>query len=292
VAASQRGSPQGDDDVPVGVALARLRRRTGITGQELGRRTGMSQAKVSKIETGAINPSPGDVERLARELGAPSLDVDRLARQAEQYRDSMMDWRVGRNDPATWQREIAQLEADARELRIFQPAVISGLLQTSEYARAVLATVQEAWTDSAGRPSGGVAEAVSARVQRQEILDDHTKQFHFVVPETLLRNLLSKPEDMPGQLRRLLDVSQQGNVTLSMIPENERWPYPPFHGFSLLDDRHVIIDLYNTVVVTHGQSDIRLYRHVFEALEGRATRAIEPILEKYRRQYLKLAAEP
>jgi hypothetical protein len=53
----------------------------------------------------------------------------------------------------------------------------------------------------------------------------------------------------------------------------------------------VIIDLYNTVVVTHGESDIRLYRHVFDALESRATRDIEPIIEKYRQRYLRLAAE-
>ncbi|HET8685009.1 MAG TPA: helix-turn-helix transcriptional regulator [Micromonosporaceae bacterium] len=274
----------------MGTALKRLRRRARVTGYELGRRIGMSQAKISKIETGAINASPEDVGLLASELGASPAEIDHLVRQAEQSRNRMTDWRVGRWDPATWQHEIAQLEADAHELRVFQPAVISGLLQTSEYARAVLLSVQEVWTEGF-RPMEGVAEAVSARVQRQEILEDPTKQFHFVVPETLLRNLLSRPEDMPGQLRRLSEVARQENVTLSMIPEGERWPYPPYHGFSLLDDRHVIIDLFNTVVVTDGQSDIRLYRHVFDTLESRAKREIEPIIEKYRRRYLGLAAQ-
>ncbi|HZN20193.1 MAG TPA: helix-turn-helix transcriptional regulator [Micromonosporaceae bacterium] len=285
------GSPPDEEEVPVGAVLARLRRRARLTGQELGRRTGMSQAKISKIETGAANPSPEDVERIARELGASQAQIDHLVQQAEHSRNRMTDWRVGRRDPTTWQHEIAQLEADAHEVRVFQPAVISGLLQTSEYARAVLLSVQEVWTDWMARSSGGVAEAVSARVQRQEILEDPAKQFHFVVPETLLRNLLSRPEDMPGQLRRLSEVAQQDNVTLSMIPEGERWPYPPYHGFSLLDDRHVIIDLFNTVVVTDGQSDIRLYRHVFDTLESRAKREIDPIIEKYRQRYLRLAAE-
>jgi transcriptional regulator with XRE-family HTH domain len=252
----------------------------------------MSQAKISKIETSRVNPSAEDVERLARELGASPSEIDRLARHAGEFRDRMMDWRVGqRDDPTAWQREIAQLEADAHEFRVFEPAVISGLLQTSEYARAVLASVQEVWGDWASRPPGGVAEAVSARVQRQAILDDPGRRFHFVVSETLLQNLLSSPEDMPGQLRRLIEVAQQDNVTLSLVREGTRWPYPPYHGFVLLDDRHVIIDLYNTVVVTHGQSDIRLYRQVFDALESQATREIEPIIEKYRRRYLRLAAE-
>jgi transcriptional regulator with XRE-family HTH domain len=280
------------DDVatPVGVTLARLRRKAGLTGSQLGKRIGMSQAKVSKIETGATSPSPEDVERLATELGADPAEIERLAHQAEDQRDRVMDWRFGRNDPATWQREIADLEAGAGELRVFQPAVISGLLQTSEFARSVFTTVQDAWRDSAGRRTG-VSEAVSARVQRQQILDAPDKQFHFVMPETLLHNPLMGPEEMLGQLKRLRDVAGQDNVTMSMIPQDVRWPYPPYHGFSLLDNRYVIIDLFNTIVVTRGQSDIRLYREVFDALESSATRDIEPILDRHRRQYLKRVGE-
>jgi hypothetical protein len=251
----------------------------------------MSQAKISKIETGAVKPSPEDVELLARVLGAPPEEVEQLARQAAQYRDRMTDWRFGRNDPATWQREVAHLEADATELRVFQPAVLSGLLQTTEYARAVLTAVQEAWTDTVVRRSAGVSDAVSARIGRQVILDDPAKQFHFVVPEASLRNLVTEPEDMPAQLHRLGEVARQKNVTLTMIRDDERWRFPPFHGFLLLDDQHVIIDLFNTNVVTSGPSDLRLYRHVFDALEGRAIRDIDPILEKYRRHYLQLANE-
>jgi hypothetical protein len=58
----------------------------------------------------------------------------------------------------------------------------------------------------------------------------------------------------------------------------------------LLDDKRVIIDLYNTIVVTRGRSDLRLYRNIFDAFESQATRNIKPILDRYRRQYLKRAA--
>ena len=287
----QSGPPQRELYVPVNVALKRLRQRAGLTGQELGRRAGMSQAKISKIETGAIHPSVEDVEHLARALGAPQEDVDRLTDQVEHSRDRMTDWRFGRDDPATWQREVAQLEAAATELHSFQPAVLSGLLQTSEYARAVLATVWESSVDGSFGPSAGLTEAVAIRLQRQQILDDPSKHFHFVIPETSLHNVLCQPDEMPGQLRRILAVSHQENVTLSMIPADERLPYPPYHGFMVLDDRRVMIDLYNTIVVTRGRSDLRLYQNVFRALASRATRDIEPILEKYRRHYLRLARE-
>jgi len=279
-----------DNVIPVGVALARLRRHANLTGAQLGKRAGMSQAKISKIETGAVNAAAEDVERLATALGVDRAEVERLTRQAEHERDRVQDWRLGRYDPATWQREIAELEAGAHELRVFQPAVVSGLLQTSDYARSVLARVHEAWTDPPQRQTV-VTEAVSARMQRQEILDDPAKRFHFVIPETLLQNMLGRPDEMVVQLRRLQDVAQLDNVTLSIIRRDARWPYAPLHGFSLVDDRRVIIDLFNTVVVAEGRSDLRLFREIFDALENSATQDIKPILDRYRRQYLQLAAE-
>jgi transcriptional regulator with XRE-family HTH domain len=283
-------SPADNSTARVGAALARLRRHSGLTGSQLGKLTGMSQAKISKIETGAVNPAPEDVQRIASALGVGPAEIEKLTQQAEHERDTVMDWRFGRNDPATWQREIAELEADARELRVFQPAVLSGLLQTSDYARSALVAMHDAWAEPSGRQTP-LAEAVSARMHRQEILEDPAKSFHFVIPETVLHNLLGRPEEMPVQLRRLHDVAQMENVTLKIIPQDAQWPFPPLHGFSLIDDSGVIIDLFNTVVVTVGQSDLRLYREVFDAMESRATSEIRPILDRYRRLYLKVAAE-
>lgn len=279
------GSPPGGDvDLPVGVALARLRREAGITGQELGRQIGMSQAKISKIETGAFNPTREDVELFARAVGAPANEVERLARQAKEHRDSVMGWRMVRHDPAEWQRDIAEMEADAHELRMFSSTVMSGLLQTREVAKSVLQTVQDAWIDLPGKPAGGVTDAVAARVDRQKILDDRSKRFQFVLPEMALRTLLSEPEYVPGQMLRLRDIARQDNVTLSIVPDGTKWPYPPYHGFSLLDNRYVIVDLYNTIMVSQVAADLRLYRHVFDKLASSATVDVEPILQRYRTQ--------
>jgi transcriptional regulator with XRE-family HTH domain len=281
-----------DADMPVGALLASLRRRAGLSGLQLGQLAGISQAKISKLETGARYPSPQDIEQLAPHLRASAAEINRLLQLAGQGRDHMTDYRFGRKDPATWQHEIANLESAARVVRVFHPGVLGGLLQTSEYARAVIGTVDQAWRGAADASAGTVAKAVSARMGRQVILHDPTKEFHFVVPETAVRNVLSRPEEMLGQLERLGEVSRQTNVRLSMIPEREPWPFPPYHGFSVLDDRYVIIDLFNTVVVTHGRSDIRLYRRVFDELERRATTDIEPILADCRRRYLEIVAAP
>ena len=281
-----------DADIPVGVLLSSLRRRAGLSGQQLGQLAGLSQAKISKMETGAQHPSAHDIEQLAPHLRASPAEIERLLQRAGQRRDHMTDYRFGRKDPATWQREIANLESAAQVVRVFHPGVLSGLLQTSEYARAVIGTAEQAWSGAADASAGAVAMAVSARLGRQVILHDPLKAFHFVVPETAVRNVLSRPEEMLGQVERLSEISKQSNVRLSMIPAHEPWPFPPYHGFSILDDRHVIIDLFNTVVVTHGQSDVRLYRRVFDELERHATTDIEAILASCRRWYLDIVAAP
>src|SRR5690348_4989278 len=89
------GPPEDYAPIPVGLALARLRRNGGLTGQKLGQRVGMSQAKISKIETGAVVATPADVELLARALGASNIEVRRLVEQAEQVYNQMTDGRLG-----------------------------------------------------------------------------------------------------------------------------------------------------------------------------------------------------
>jgi transcriptional regulator with XRE-family HTH domain len=281
---AKQQSPAPPPDAPLGVVIAHLRHRQGYTGAKLGRLLNWSQPKVSKIETGATVPSQSDIERLIKALNASRQEADRVRGLAEQLRDQVTDWRIGRQDPVTWQRDIARLENEATELRIFHPAMLSGLLQTGENARAILTDVQRAWLEEG--KSASVAAAVSARVQRQEILEDRAKQFHFVLPEMVLHGLLSQGGDVTAQLTRIRQIAGQENVDLRIVTDGTRWPFPLTNGFALLDDRHVVIDLFNTIVVARSGSDLRLYRQVFEAMSAVATTDILPTLEKYRRRYL------
>jgi transcriptional regulator with XRE-family HTH domain len=275
----------------VGAVLAALRRDAGLSGTALGRRVGMSQAKISRIETGAGLPEPADVERIARALGAGDELIGRLVGQAiEQSQDRMTDWRLGPVALAGRQQDVEQLEHATTVYRIFQPAVIIGLLQTSEYARAVLTTVRDFMANNGvGSPAAAVPEAVSARVRRQEILADPGKRFHFVMAESVLMNRLCPPEEMPAQIQRIRAVARQENVSLAMIPADQRWSFLPLHGFELLDDRDVHVDLVNTGLTSHGRSDLRLYRQVFDTLERQATTDIDAMLDRYLELYLDLS---
>jgi transcriptional regulator with XRE-family HTH domain len=271
----------------VGEALAKLRKEARLTGHQLGALAGMSQAKISRIETGAALVDPRDVSALAQALKLSREDERRLVEQAERAHNQMTDWRPAQLGVADRQRDVAQLEGTTREFRVFQPAVIVGLLQTSEYARAIITKFQtELASSRIAASSVVVSEAVSARVQRHEVLAEPQKHFHFVMSEAVLSNRLSRPTDMLAQIDRLREVARQDNVTLRIVPAEARWAIPPYHGFELLDDRCVLVDLFNTTLMSRGRSDIRLYREVFDSIELQATTDIDPILDRYLDFYL------
>lgn len=285
---SGRSASPPPPEAALGVFVAFYRRRRGLTGAKLGKLLGWSQPKISKIETGAAIPSPPDVERLTQVLTLSADEAADLRERAEQSRNQVTDWRIGRQDPVVWQRDIARLENESTVLRVFQPTVLSGLLQTSENARAILVDLQQTW--SGRQDAASIAAAVSARVRRQEILEDRAKSFVFVLPETVLRGLLSQGVDLPAQLARIRAVAAQDNVDLRILTDETRRPFPFTNGFSLLDDRYVVIDLFNTIVVARSEPDVRLYRDVFDAIHRVATNELDPTLEKYRRLYLEREA--
>ena len=278
------------DDEAVGSVLARLRRAKRLTGGQLGKLVGMSQPKISRLENGVGFPDPEDVGRVARALGADEALVLSLMELAERSHNRMTDWRPFPLALANRQRTVGGWESDVRTFRVFQPAVIVGLLQTSEYARAVLTSFQRMITPDADMSVGtAVPEAVSARMQRQEVLADKNRTFHFVMAETVLENRICPPEDMPAQIRRLRDVAAQSNVSVGIIPADVEWSIPPFHGFLLLDDSVVMIDLFNTGITTKGRADARIYRQVFDSYERLAETNIRPILDRHLKRYLDLA---
>jgi transcriptional regulator with XRE-family HTH domain len=276
-----------DPDEPVGAVLARMRRAKGLTGEDLGRLAGVSQPKVSRIENGKGTVDPEGVGRLARALGAGEELARQLMERAETSQNRMTDWRPSPINMAGNQRAVEEWEAEAATIRNFDPTVVPGLLQTSEYARSMLGTFHRYWNPGPGRAVGSaVLEAVSARVRRQEILSDTAKSFRFVVTEAVLRNQFCSADDMLGQIRRLRELNTDyDNVSIRIVPEQAELAIPALHGFQLFDDRQVLVDLFNTGLSSQGRADIRLYLDVFEVFEAASVPDIDPILDRYHRLY-------
>jgi transcriptional regulator with XRE-family HTH domain len=279
-------SPQSVDEPfePVGVILARWRKSRGLTGQALGERAGMSQAKISRLENGVVAAEPADVRRLAEKLGVPPAEAERVVAQAERAENRLAEWITGRPTAADRQHQTAQIEEHAREIRVFQPTVVPGLAQTGEYARAVVSSPFKEVPD----PPVAVAEAVDARMRRGRVLLLPEHQFHLLITEQVLRNRVCGPAAMVGQIARLREVAAYPNVHVRIIADDAVLPIATYHGFYVADDRWVSVDLFNTVVMSKGRKTVLEYRRVFDALENVARADIDELLDRYQVHYARM----
>ncbi len=289
--AAASGPPGTGSARSVGQTIARLRKRVGLTGRELAYRMGVSQPTISRIENGKTLPTPDVVEALARILDASDAEIAALRVWAEQRPHDTTDWIVGQDAAAVRQRYVRSIEARTTETRVFQSALLTGLLQTAEYARAVLTSAHaiSSETDETATAKA-VAQSVTARIARQEALTDPGKTFRFVIMEPVLGHRLCRPAEMIAQIQRLRDVAAHGNVIMRIVTPDAELFFPPYHAFEVLDDSHVFVDLFNGSLTVSGPADVAAYRRVFDDIEQRATDDIGPILDRHERHYLDLAS--
>jgi transcriptional regulator with XRE-family HTH domain len=242
----------------LGSNLRNLRLRAGLSGDQLAAQTGLSQPKVSRIETGKSLPSVDEVRAWAGATGASQDELTQLAGLLESLATSTTSWRIlHRLGLAETQREIAELERQAKRLLTFQPVMVPGLLQIADYARRVI--------EMAYQP-GDVAKAVAARMERQSILYDQTKQFEFLVTESALRWWPGPADMMRAQLDRLLSVASLPNVTLSIVPLGEASiPFlHPFVIWELKAEALVTAETYSVELTVQDPVDVERYREVWE----------------------------
>jgi transcriptional regulator with XRE-family HTH domain len=285
------GAPDGHGE-SVGAALARMRRSSGLTGAKLAALVGMSQPKISRIERGIGSLDAGDVGTLARSLGADETTTRSLMERAERTHDRMTEWGPAVVGLAGGQTRIGDWEYSAKIMRTFEPALVPGLLQTSGYAKAVFQAYVRVTPGVAGHPAEqAVLAAVSARVRRQEVLADRSKKFRMIVAESVLRYQICPVADMLAQVGHVREVAAQSNVEIGAIADGTSVGIPPVHGFTIFDESLVIIDLYNTGLISRGRGDLATYRTVFDILADQAT-DIEPLLAKYETMYLDQLRNP
>lgn len=227
----------------------------------------MSQSKISRIEGGKVLPSILDVERILTALDlspAARSEVLALARAANV---SFTAWRTLRQTGlAKRQAQVAAIERDARLIRTFQPALIPGLLQTPEYARAVLSLPRLAGDRD-------LSAAVSVRIERQAVLYNETKTFRFVVMEHVLRARLVPDIVLFAQREHLATMAKLPNVELLVVPQDALLPEVPSNGFGLFDDRVVIAESFSGEMVLRDPRDVALHVDVFEAFAAIGTDA-------------------
>jgi hypothetical protein len=202
-------------------------------------------------------PSVVDVEQILTALAvdqATRVELLALARVANaEYHDVRASVRRGLHHR---QREIAALESSAAEVRHFLPTLITGLLQVPEYMRAAISTPVEP-------AAGDVSKALAIKLERQAILHDTSKTFHFLLTESAVRWQLCPPSVMAVQLDHLISISRLPNVHIGVLPLSAQIPDGPYHTFVVYDRRLVTIELFTGRLVLRDPRDIEHYRALF-----------------------------
>jgi hypothetical protein len=248
--------------------LFRLRKDTAkLTGDQLAAQLGWGatgRTKVSKIENGRQVPTPEEIQAWALAAGHPE-QADELLELLADMKTRHTRWRSRLKkdgSQATIQQDFDARTRAATRVRWAELSLIPGLLQTSTYARSVIAQAVSLYP---GDPD--IDAAVQARMARQDVLYDQSKTFEFVVTETALRLLPCPPQVMLGQLDRLLALGLD-NVTLGIIPFGQV-PLIPLTGFYLLDD-DLTVEHWGGKIQDHAGEQTALYHRIFDTLMAEA----------------------
>lgn len=201
----------------LGSQLRRLREAQGVSREDAGYEIRASESKIGRMELGRVSFKERDVADLLTLYGVLG-DVERAAVLGLVRAANATPWWHGYADVVPpWVHGYLGFEEAARTLGSYELQYVPGLLQTEEYARAVirlgLASVPEAAQEQE------VERRVEVRMRRQQRLaEGGGLQLLAIVDEAALRRPCGGPRVMRGQLTRLLELAQRPNVVIQVMP--------------------------------------------------------------------------
>ncbi len=198
----------------VGAQLRRLREAKGITRDDAGYVIRGSGSKISRLELGRVSFKERDIADLLTHYGVEDPEQREALLELARDANSPGWWHDYDDVLATWFQTYIGLEEAASMIRSYEVQFVPGLLQTEDYARAVIV---------AGRPelrAEEVERRVGLRLKRQRVLarQHHPTQVWVVVDEAALRRPIGGAKVMRAQIQHLLDMSIMPNITIQIMP--------------------------------------------------------------------------
>jgi transcriptional regulator with XRE-family HTH domain len=251
----------------LGALLRKLRTDRGLTAEEVTARLLFSPTKLSRIETGQSGASARDIRDLC--------DLFDVTDPAE--RENLMTLAREGKQRGWWQEytmvgyaTYLGLETEANAIDIYLSTVVPGLLQTEEYARAMLDAEVPPFSPQE------LGQRVQIRLTRQALLaqKESPLQYHAVLDEAALRRKVGGQRVMTDQLRRLAAAASQPNVTVQVIPfENGAHPAMESNFCILNFEQSLVSDLVYVEglvgnVYLERSTDIERYRRIFSHLQA------------------------
>jgi transcriptional regulator with XRE-family HTH domain len=249
----------------LGAELRRLREEAGLTIDQVAEALECSPSKVSRIETGQVSATPRDVR-----------DMLGLYQVPESQREAMVQIAREARQPGWWQKFVdvpdgvpayVGLETAATSIDIYMSLIVPALLQTADYAKAVIGAVRP------DLPGAEIDRRVELRLRRQALLDqERPPALRVLLDDTVLRRPVGGEEVMAAQRRRLLEDAARPAVTLQVLPTEAGvhagmdGPFTIF-GFPAPAERDVVaLDSAADALYLEGAEDVARYRRVFGLL--------------------------
>jgi len=260
----------------LGQELRQLREAADLTIEEVARRLEVSPAKISRIETGRVSVRPRDVSDLLDQYeiyGMSRDDLLTLTREARQQ-----GWWHSYSDVLSEGTDIwVGLETEAETIHLYQIQFIPGLLQTSEYAGALLRAHYRS------DPPEQIERRVKLRMARQQlVIEQNNTPIWAVLDEAVLRRRMGSPEVMHSQYRRLLEFSEMNNITIQVLPLDAGVYSGVPVGFAIMqlphpDPQVVVIEYRGGTLYLERSDEVAAHTHVFDHIRANAKGTEESI---------------
>jgi hypothetical protein len=251
----------------LGAHLRRLREAQGISREDAGWEIRSSESKVSRMELGRVSFKERDVSDLLTLYGVDD----------KEERDRLLELTRNANTPGWWHRygdvlpnwfqSYLGLEGAASLIRNYEVQFVHGLLQTKEYARAVIAL---------GRLQVPMAEAdrrISLRMTRQSVLArPDPPRLWVVIDEAVVRRPIGGPRVMRGQIEALIQANRRPNIRIQILPFGVGGHAAASGNFTILrfPDQDlpdvVYIEHLNSALYLDKREDVDLYAAVMETV--------------------------
>ncbi|WP_328723121.1 helix-turn-helix domain-containing protein [Streptomyces sp. NBC_00247] len=196
----------------LGRRLQEMRIGAGASLEDAARALRVKTLTIRRLEKAEVALKPLYVEKLLETFGADRQEIDEFVDLAEQANKPGW-WHSYRDAVPSWFTAYVSLEAGAKTLRTYEPQYVTGLLQTPDYAQAVL---------RGGLPNGSeeeIARRVELRLRRQALLErEDAPTLWVVMEEAVLHRTVGGPQVMREQIERLLDVSELAHISIDIVP--------------------------------------------------------------------------
>jgi transcriptional regulator with XRE-family HTH domain len=237
--------------------LRHLREVAGLSCADVAAKMGMSASKISRIETGNSRLQPDDVSSI---LGLYDVPAEKRTQLMELVRKNGERgwWERQPGLPHLW-RTLIDLEAKAARIENYESMFVPGLLQTAEYARAVISGAAPALSETE------VDNLVASRMARQALLTRrNAPELVAVLDEGVVRREVGEPGVLIRQLRQLADFAQRPHIRLQVVPYSAG-VHPGWQGPFMLqefedDPAFVYVESQTTCMFLDSEPDLTAYR--------------------------------